>query len=105
MIDYENIKWGSEEDNMSDIFFKIFIRLAERNFIDSDHDHDELTEFVKKHKFREILKSLEEDMLQDNLLDEYHSTMKEEPLSEKLKPLKVQAHDLIYTELGLNKSN
>eukprot|EP00343_Euplotes_focardii_P002627 CAMPEP_0205805524 /NCGR_PEP_ID=MMETSP0205-20121125/8777_1 /ASSEMBLY_ACC=CAM_ASM_000278 /TAXON_ID=36767 /ORGANISM="Euplotes focardii, Strain TN1" /LENGTH=125 /DNA_ID=CAMNT_0053076887 /DNA_START=131 /DNA_END=505 /DNA_ORIENTATION=+ len=81
LIDYENIKWYSVEDEMSDVFFKIFIRLAERKFIASDHDHEELTEFIAKYKFKEILESIKKYLMQENLLKEFHMTLKEDPLS------------------------
>ena len=86
---------------MSDIFFKVFIRLAERKFIASDHDKDELKEFIQKYELDKILESIKKYLLEENLLKDYHSEIQHSPLSETLKSLHVQAHNLIYNELGL----
>ncbi|CAI2372216.1 unnamed protein product [Moneuplotes crassus] len=101
LIEYDQIKWYSPEDEMSDIFFKIFIRLAERKYIDSDHEKDELRSFIQKHGLDKILESIKEYLLEEDLLKDYHSEIKESPLSDKLNSLNVCAHTLIYTELGL----
>jgi hypothetical protein len=88
MIDFQKILWYSPNDEMSDIFFKVFIRLAERSFTVSEHDHEELTEFVKKHELVSILEGIKQYLLEENLLSDYQS--------------EIQSHDLIYSELGLS---
>lgn len=87
IIDYQKILWCNPTDEMSDIFFKVFIRLAELKFIDSEHDHEELTEFIKKYDLVNILEGIKQYLLEEDLLNQYQS--------------EIQSHELIYSELGL----
>ena len=86
-ISMSEITWYSPKDEMSDVFFKILIRLAETKFIESDHDKDELEEFVKVHSLPKILEDIKEYLLEDGLLEEFQE--------------EIVAHETIYNALGL----
>ena len=87
LIDFEGIRWYSEEEEMSDIFFQVFIRMAESKFIDSEHDVEELKEFVNKYNMPTILSDIRKYLLEEGLLKEFGT--------------EVVAHETIYAILGL----
>jgi hypothetical protein len=87
LIDFQSIRWYSKEEEMSDIFIQVFIRMAERKFIDSEHDVEELKEFVSKYNMPNILKDIMKYLLEEDLLKEFGK--------------EVVAHETIYAILGL----
>lgn len=99
----DKIKWYSEEDEMSDIFYKIFIRLAERKYVDSDKSEEELTAYCADHGFKKILEDINQYLLQDDLTKEYFGELKENALDSSLATQDPDPYELIYTLLGLEK--
>lgn len=88
LIDIPSLKWMNDtpDEESSDIFVKIFIRLVELKFLSSEHDQEETMEFVEKHQIKKILDRIMKYLLEEDLIANY----KEE----------AGAHEMIYKILG-----
>ena len=86
-VDFRKLKWYNDQEGEpeAEISFKLLIRIAERKFIESEHDHQELTEYIEKHGLKEVNQSIL-DYLGEDLLQDYQEDVK--------------SHELIYKELG-----
>lgn len=87
VLEFDKIKWYSEEDEMADVFFKVFIRIAELKFNNSEHDVEELEEFVQKYNMPQILEELKPMLMEESLLEDYQN--------------EIVSHEVIYSKLGL----
>jgi len=91
LFDFDQLLWYNEEEQTSDIFIKIMIRIVEHKFIASEHDEDETKEFVKTFKIAETLKRISEFLLEEDLVKSYQA--------------EIFAHRTIYALLGLSISD
>lgn len=89
-IDVPKIKWYSEEDEMADIFVKVFVRLVELKYNESDKDLDEAKEFVEENNMKVIMKDKILPMLmEEGLVEDYKEN--------------IEDHEVIYPLLGLDE--
>jgi len=87
LIDLPSLKWLNEEEDQSDVFAKVFVRIVEYKFAESEHDTDETKDFMSKYNIVPTFKRILEHLADEELIESY----KEE----------ISAHEVIYNLLEL----
>ena len=77
LIDVPALKWMNdrEEEESSDIFIKIIIRIVELKLIDSNKNLDETQKYVEVHSFISVIERIKEWLLEEELIENYKEEM------------------------------